>query len=435
MKTSIIKKSKINLLSRFTLLLITVVIWMHSVQGQESAKIPSPAEIQLQVVKSGHPWQPPFGVDRVGASYDVIVTIKSRELPAGKFLLVGYLQGKEVSRQDIHLINKTPFTGFMPGNNKRFAICFEGSQAFTDRTAMAFTGRSTMIENTDQLILFFVGSGKNPIELIRQVVKLPSFEAEAIAMPDKVINPIDLGAILVPVDWLLLTGGQKAYVTIAALNRSNDISAVRITAWYNSAPQNKVNEPLPLSHGTRAEKDLPLPACSKTLENDILHVSIEDAEGKELWHKQIQVMIVPKQPTWPIFGAVNTKLRYDSPILNIVNGKNDSIDYDKAWSPEFQDLVVFLPIGSRWVFWRGTSYIPIWAGKYNTGLSYEWAERISPNVGFTDCPEPLMDKELRYSRVEIVESTNARIHIRWSYQSCDFNYKLNGDLSVEDYYF
>jgi hypothetical protein len=47
----------------------------------------------------------------------------------------------------------------------------------------------------------------------------------------------------------------------------------------------------------------------------------------------------------------------------------------------------------------------------------------------------LMDKELRYSRVEIIESTSARIHVRWSYQSTDFNYKVWGDAAVEDYYF
>ena len=39
-----------------------------------------------------------------------------------------------------------------------------------------------------------------------------------------------------------------------------------------------------------------------------------------------------------------------------------------------------------------------------------------------------MDKELRYSRVEIVESTAARVHVRWSYQSTDFNYKVWGDV-------
>jgi len=146
-------------------------------------------------------------------------------------------------------------------------------------------------------------------------------------------------------------------------------------------------------------------------------------------------MIVPKPPNWPAFGAVSTKLRYDAPILSVVNGKYTSLNYGEAWAPQLQDVVVFLPNGARWVFWRGSSYIPFWAGQHNTGLCYEWAERHSPNTGFTDCPEPLMDKELRYGRVETVESTAARVHVRWKYQSCDFNYRVNGDLPVEDYYF
>ena len=37
--------------------------------------------------------------------------------------------------------------------------------------------------------------------------------------------------------------------------------------------------------------------------------------------------------------------------------------------------------------------------------------------------------------VEIVESTAARVHVRWSYQSTDFHYKVWGDEAVEDYYF
>jgi hypothetical protein len=67
-------------------------------------------------------------------------------------------------------------------------------------------------------------------------------------------------------------------------------------------------------------------------------------------------------------------------------------------------------------------------------MSYEWAETSSPPDG-VDCVEPLMDKELRYSRVEIAESTPTRVHVRWRYQSTDFLYKVWGDMPVEDYYF
>ncbi len=109
--------------------------------------------------------------------------------------------------------------------------------------------------------------------------------------------------------------------------------------------------------------------------------------------------------------------------------------YAGAWPADLDDVVVWLPNGARYVFWRGSSYIPFWAGRHNTGACYEWAEIISQPAGAVDCVEPLMDKELRYSRVAIVESTAARVHIRWTYQSTDRLYKVWGDQVVEDYVF
>lgn len=437
MKKTNTTRNRIKLFSLLMLLLYNFAGYLVHGQEYSACKIPSPADVRLLITESGHSWQPPFGIERVGRSYDVIITIQSQKLPSGNFILASYSQGNELHKKNILFTNKVPFSGMMPDSEHagQFSIRFVGNQAFTEKETNVYTGKLTLSENTDQVALIFTGSDKNPIELARESIKLTRLEAEAVARPDKIINPVDLGAILVPADWLLLEGGQKAYVTIAVLSRDNNIWNARAKAWYGSAPQNIVTESFPSVKGSKVQKEVLMPPSSKTLENDILHVSVEDEEGKELWNKQINVMIVQDHPVLPSFGAVKTKLRYDMPVLNIVNGKNNPIDYDKAWAPEFEDLVVCLPNGSRLVFWRGTSFIPVWAGKYNTCLSYEWAERLSPNVGFTDCPEPLMDKELRYSRVEIVESTNARIHIRWNYQSCDFNYKVNGDLPVEDYYF
>jgi hypothetical protein len=111
------------------------------------------------------------------------------------------------------------------------------------------------------------------------------------------------------------------------------------------------------------------------------------------------------------------------------------MSFDKGFDPKLNDVAVFLPNGARFVFWRGSSYVPFWAGRHNTALSYEWAETSPPKEGYADCVEPLMDKELRYGRVKIMESTKARVHVRWSYQSCDFKYKVWGDSAVEDFYF
>jgi hypothetical protein len=147
-------------------------------------------------------------------------------------------------------------------------------------------------------------------------------------------------------------------------------------------------------------------------------------------------MLVQQPPRWPAFGAAETKLRYDAPIsVRADDGTYSSTSYEQAWDPRLQDVVVTLPNGSRFVFWRGSSYVPFWTGQHNTGLSYEWAETGPPPDGFTDCVEPLMDKELRYGRVTIIESTPVRVHVRWSYQSCDFKYKVWGDSAVEDFYF
>ena len=156
-----------------------------------------------------------------------------------------------------------------------------------------------------------------------------------------------------------------------------------------------------------------------------------------MWHKQIQTMIVTKPPKWPEFGATETKLRFDAPISvrDPRTGALSSMSYETAWPTMLKDVVVSIPNGSRYVFWRGSCYIPFWAGKHNTGMCYEWAETSPPPDGFTDSVEPLMDKELRYGRVEVVESTASRVHVRWTYQSTDFNYKVWGDSPVEDYYF
>ena len=136
-------------------------------------------------------------------------------------------------------------------------------------------------------------------------------------------------------------------------------------------------------------------------------MALDDGAGRELWRKAIPVMLVRDPPRRPRFGATYERLRYDAPISvrEPGTGKFSSMRYEDGWKPELRDVVVWLPNGGRFVFWRGSSYIPFWAGLHNTGACYEWAEIISQPTGAVDCVEPLMDKELRYGRVEIVESS------------------------------
>jgi hypothetical protein len=361
-------------------------------------------------VEPGHPWTPPFGLDRVGRPWDAVVEVPSGAKPTARYEVAAYRDGREIWRQNVTLAGPAS-----PAPSPRF-------------------GRVTLADwPTEVALLVRSDASAKPVEVARAQVKPPAFEAEAAARPDRVIHPVDLGTIFAPADWLLLAGGQRAEVRAAALSRIADHGNASLIAWYESAPDKQVKTGLALLPGHRAQARLSLAPAAKTLERDTLHVAIVDGAGMEIWRKDIRVMLVPNLPKWPAFGAVRTRLRYDAPIP-VAGGK--PIPFDKGWDPRLDDVVVFCPNGARFVAWRGSSYCPFWAGPSNTGFSYEWAEISGDHmVARHDCVEPLQDKELRYGRVEIVESTPARVHLRWRYQSCDLDYRVWGDFAVEDFYF
>lgn len=131
---------------------------------------------QIQI-HPDHPWRPPFGLDRIGQPFRVRVNITADHRPLREYSLVGYLKGKEVDRQLLHLQYKAPYFAdtaslkIYPAEIALYAKC-------------TFQGQ--------------------PIQLLRQAVQLPVIEADAIAWPDRVINPVDPGTVLFPSDWLLL---------------------------------------------------------------------------------------------------------------------------------------------------------------------------------------------------------------------------------------
>lgn len=357
-------------------------------------------------VDSGHPWRPPFGLERIGRSMIVAVEFAAAPPPA-KYWLSGYREGKEISSQTLNFSSQFP------------AFCRISFEKWPDETAVY--AQSDLEEKR--------------VEIARQAIEVPAFEADAVAQPDEVENPVDLGTILKPEGWLLLRSGQKASLSVAAIGRNQDFPQAQVLAWYESAPTEKTAARAPLAVDIRSQIDLALPPAPLQRDHDALIVAITGKDGIELWRKTIPVMLVQSAPKWPKFGATETKLRYDAPIsVRNEDGTFSALDYATAWDSRLNDVVVSLPNGARFVFWRGSCYIPFWAGRSNTGLCYEWAESPPPQ-GFTDCVEPLMDKELRYGRVQIVESSESRVHVRWSYQSCDFYYKVWGDSVEEDYYF
>ena len=374
-----------------------------SVAGQREA-VTSATSFQFD---PGHPWRPPFGVERVGLT-PVIVQFASDTRPAPEHWLAAYREGKEVERKALDLSGNSPFTT---------RVTFATSPA------------------PEELVLLAKDKDGKAIERARWKVERPAFEADAEAAADPVMNPVDLGAILPPADWLVLGPEQQARVTVAAFSAKETISGAEVLAWFESDPEKPTKAAVELRQGVRAELNLALPPPAFTRDRDTLQVALRDAKGRELWRKTIRTMLMRGSPKLPAFGAIETKLRYDYPLLSY-SGPDEvtEMPYDKAWAPERKDVVVALPNGSRFVFWRGAAYTPFWAGKHNTALNFEFAEAPRRPDGL-DCIDAASDKELRRSRVEIIESTAARVHVRWTAQPCDLNYKVWGETATEDFYF
>ncbi len=364
----------------------------------------SPPRFTLQL-EPDHPWRPPFGLERVGRPISIRVESTTRPEP-GKYSVVTRCLGKEIASLPLTWPKASPYS---------VALTLEGKP------------------RVDEIALMADGA----TELARLPIKLPDFEAAAIARPDEAVNPVDLGTILVPHNWLLLEPGKPATLEFAALSRNRHIAGARLTASNGAGPEVTVADPVHLPRGERISLKIPLPQASSEAERGQLRITLHDGLGKNLWNTSIPVMWARQIPKHPNFGATYERLRYDAPISvrDPKTGKYSTLNYNRGWDQSLRDVVVWLPNGARFVFWRGSSYIPFWAGKFNTGACYEWAEILSQPKGAVDCVEPLMDKTLRYGRVEIVESTPARVHVRWRYQSTDLEYKVWGDQVVEDYYF
>jgi hypothetical protein len=355
----------------------------------------------------GHPWRPPFGVERVGLT-PVIVQFACNTHPAPEHWLAAFREGKEMERKVLDVGGSSPFTA---------RVTFDTSPA------------------PEELALLVKNKDGNTVEQARWKVERPALEVDAEAAADPVMNPVDLGAILPPADWLVLGPEQQARVTVAAFSSKEVISGAEVFAWFESAPEKPAKAAIELRKGVRAGLKVALPSPVFSKDRDTLNVAIRDVKGRELWRKTIRTMLMRDPARMPAFGAVETKLRYDYPLLSYSGpDKVTEIPYDNAWAPERKDVVVALPNGSRFVFWRGAAYTPFWAGKHNTALNFEFAEAPRRPDGL-DCIDAASDKELRRSRVEIIESTAARVHVRWTAQPCDLNYKVWGETATEDFYF
>ncbi|MDW8101167.1 MAG: hypothetical protein RML36_16970 [Anaerolineae bacterium] len=94
------------------------------------------------------------------------------------------------------------------------------------------------------------------------------------------------------------------------------------------------------------------------------------------------------------------------------------VEFDKPW---------------RFVFWDKAQYVGCVDLGRGVWFTSEWCETNSPND--LHCYEPIMDKRLRWSRVQILESGPARARVRWTYALCDMRYRIfHGNTRAEETY-
>jgi hypothetical protein len=359
-------------------------------------------------IEAAHPWRPPFGLDRVDAARQAVVTFDgATNTDSGRWSIETLQGGRALGAEAVPIPTAAPW------------IARVDLPALCDRVTLVHTAPTGARRK----------AGEVGVEAIAVAI-------EAVARSAPAINPVDLGTVLVPSQTIALGPGSHAVVEVAVRNHNLDDEQFEVSAWYASDPRRE-SRTITARKGARTDVRIELPPHPLNRDRDAVHVAVEGLGDQPDWSRAFPVMVVSKPPELPRFGATRLKLRYDQPISirDPKTGAYTSLDYEQGWDAALDDVVVTLPNGARFVFWRGSSYIPFWASRGNTGLCTEWAEEITRRPGAVDCVEPLMDKELRYGRVEVVESSAAHVHVRWTYQSTDLLYQTWGDFAVEDYHF
>lgn len=110
------------------------------------------------------------------------------------------------------------------------------------------------------------------------------------------------------------------------------------------------------------------------------------------------------------FGAQYSKLQY-------------APEWDGLWRVgDFADLTVtFDQIPWRYVFWRGTRYLPSLVTEY--GPESIWSSDQSPESFSGQCFEHMSDMLCRYSKIRLISGTDARVVVHWRNSSANIAYQ------------
>lgn len=136
------------------------------------------------------------------------------------------------------------------------------------------------------------------------------------------------------------------------------------------------------------------------------------SKSRSFAHADLEKRHFPVIPQSNHFRAYYTHLKYYD-------------TWDNLWRfGPYPDVVVeFANNPSKFIFWRGTSYIPQLVNDKNQWFTNEFNETWNKSGG-EGCMEPMSDKENYTSHVRIVEQSPARVIINWRVALMDVNHHI-----------
>jgi hypothetical protein len=99
--------------------------------------------------------------------------------------------------------------------------------------------------------------------------------------------------------------------------------------------------------------------------------------------------------------------------------------FGDAFVVTFDDAFPYAGQDRKFVFWSRFNYVPAWHLGDHVMYSYEFCETWGG--GNRGCHEPMSDRLLRWSDVEVVEDNDVRKVLHWHYVLCNPDYKVPDD--------
>ena len=123
-------------------------------------------------------------------------------------------------------------------------------------------------------------------------------------------------------------------------------------------------------------------------------------------------------------------------------GYYTTLKWDPAWDglrrygPDSDVVVRFDQSPMRLVFWQGTNFVPAWVTGNGKWYTDQFAEAWAPPgcLEGGDC-EPMSDKHADLSKVTIMESTPARVVLRWRYALVESRYQKGANQDPDTGWF